>query len=240
MSTAAIHRILIVNSNLSSAALLSKRLGAIGLHADYVTTPQEAIAYLNSQPQPPDAILVEIANSNQMASLQLPQMVAENTKWDRYIPIAAYTALSDRETILRAVRSGYADYIVRPTEIETLRDRVVNLVNTIPDGEFATCQKAIHDKATAQVEIDLNLISETGLKGTMSLPLPINNIIELSSPLLEKMGVSPVQTRIVSCEPDGGNRYTVSLSFVGLNPSQVRRIRRHVMYPSSDAAELAS
>lgn len=75
----------------------------------------------------PDIILTDL-RMPKVSGLDLAKAIR---KTDKTIPIVVLTALSDKETILEAVRVGIIDYIIKPVDVKELMRVMVQAVETL-------------------------------------------------------------------------------------------------------------
>jgi two-component system, chemotaxis family, chemotaxis protein CheY len=57
--------------------------------------------------------------------------------WGNITPAMLVTAKSERADVVNAIRAGASDYIVKPFETQTLRQKVLNLLPRTPGSSIA-------------------------------------------------------------------------------------------------------
>jgi len=119
--------ILIVDSSQYSAQMTSRLLRSWGFSSEVTHSTIAALKMLNNGEVFPDMIFVDMANPNDIM-FRFPVEIHSNPLW-RSMPIMARCASSDSQSIVRAVESGYCDFIVRPTEPDVLREKIEKALN---------------------------------------------------------------------------------------------------------------
>lgn len=224
---------LIVDSNLSSASLLSKRLNDCGFQADQANSLNEVISYLEKEKKMPDIIIVDIA-SNDSKLIELPQEIKFSLPWAEKIPVVAFTANSNRKSVIDAIGNGYADYIIRPLTGEAFVSRIRNVVEKVYSFKGESYCKAIDEKAIISGDIQLLEINEFGVRALSKMKFVENQVFQLNSKLFEKLEMNPACISVSSCVPDGNGQFLLALRFVGILPAQATLIRKFLMKISSD------
>ena len=230
--------ILILNLNQGSRGLLEKRLAKMGFDCAWVGSSDDTIRFLNEADRQPDLILTELAHADPKA-MQLPSLIRSQTRFGKSIPLAIHTAIADRGVVVEALRSGFSDYLIRPMEPEVFEDRISKLIVKTSDLDAKTFLRPIREHSTLGLSIDLEQINEFGLRARCPFSPPVGEILPLDSALLKSIGLSlPVRVRVLSSESSAAARgsFEVQLSFVGLNPAELRQLRQFAMAPPSHSA----
>ncbi len=230
------HRlILILDSNFNKALVLVKRLEVLGYEATIVQSANSVIEYLNTQKNHPDLILVDITQQN-TSLLNLPARVQQETGWGKMIPIAVHSSLADDELILKAIHSGFSDYIIRPIENEIFNDRIAKLIDHIPVLNETTYQKTIEEVGSINVVVTVEKYNEFGAVVLSPFPLVSDEIMFLNCDTILKALGEGIKVRVVSCghERNSQKKYEALVSYVGLSASQTRQLRKSVMFTQKE------
>lgn len=108
-------RILVVDVNPYSRALVARQLEAEGCRATVVMDCQQAVEAIASRPY--DLILLEAGG------LDLLEQLKQNPDW-QHIPVLLMVAPDDRTAVIRGLYMGATDYLVQPFQTVMLRKKV--------------------------------------------------------------------------------------------------------------------
>lgn len=220
--------VLVVDKNLSSSVIMTKRLTSLGYRADTVTTAQGALDYLQSTENVPDLILVNL-NEDDETLITLPSEVKNNTQWEKMIPFAALSALVDKTLMERLIRAGYSDLLIRPVEHEMFKDRIEKLLKKNVELSSQTFKKTLNEDGFLQLRTLLREINEFGLMAQTSMPIAVDTLLSLQSPSITDLVSGPVQVRVISCTARGPGNFEVVFSFVGLDATELRALRKFAL-----------
>jgi DNA-binding response OmpR family regulator len=220
--------VLVVDKNLSSSVIMTKRLNSLGFRADTVTTAQGAVDYLHSIENIPDLILVNL-NEDDETLINLPSEVKNNTRWDKMIPFAALSALADKTLMERLIRAGYSDLMIRPVEHEMFKDRVEKLLKKNVVLSSQTFKRTLNEDGILHLRTLLLEFNEFGVTAQSAIPIPVDAQLSLQSPSMTDLMGGPVQVRVVSCTARGPGHFEAVFSFVGLGAAELRAFRKFAL-----------
>jgi DNA-binding response OmpR family regulator len=115
--------LLLVDDELIVRRLLGDALARAGYHVEVASTDTEALERL-AQPGI-DMLLVDLRLGD-ADGVQV--MLAARQLWPR-LPIIMLTANGSLSSAIAAVRAGVADYLLKPIDLETLRERVAAILD---------------------------------------------------------------------------------------------------------------
>ena len=231
--------ILIIDDQSYTSNITAHMLNRWGFATEVAHSPAAALRMLCSEEVIPDLILVEVSKLSKEV-LKFPRAVHSMSLW-KDIPIVAHSVRRESSMIMSAIKAGFGDYILRPTDPDILREKIeANFAKTSRIGEsfFAL---PIVDHGSAAVDIRLTAINELGVEGFCAHPLVPGSVMRLSSDLIGKLRLELENFRVVHCEEtkmNGSLRYKVAFAFVALSPRGARSIREH-MIRSASRAKLA-
>lgn len=220
--------VLVVDKNLSSSVIMTKRLNSLGFRTDTVSTAQGALDYLRSTENVPDLILVNL-NDDDETLVTLPSEVKNNTQWEKMIPFAALSALVDKTLMARLIRAGYSDLLIRPVEHEMFKDRIEKLLKKNVVLSTQTFKRLLNEDGFLQLRILLLEFNEFGLMAQSSMPIAIDTQLSLQSPSITDLLSGPVQVRVISCTARGSGHFEVVFSFIGLDAGELRAFRKFAL-----------
>mgnify|MGYP001809983682 CR=1 FL=1 len=143
-------------------------------------------------------------------------------------PVIVLTAVSTSEQVERAIAAGAHDYITKPFEKEQLLEKIASVLD-IKNEQRA--RRGAHRRIVtlkASIAIDVEDISETGLRFKTSFALERGAVVFFMSPQMEVRLDLPSNTRIAirvaHCQ-GSGNQFHIGGTFVALSPEVARKIR---------------
>ena len=113
-------RILVVASNKSNLAILSRRLTEAGYRISPMQNAQDAAAELHRVPV--NLVLAEL-DMPRMSGAELTRVIRDEVMW-RDIPVMLITGKSDPKNAVRAYGAGADDVILKPFHFEVLFARI--------------------------------------------------------------------------------------------------------------------
>lgn len=232
--------ILIVDNNSYSARLTSQQLRSMGFATEVTYSPSAALAMLKNGEVFPDLIFVEMFYHHENM-FRFPEQVHEDDLW-RSIPIMARSAPTTRQNIVRAIQSGYCDYILRPTEPDILREKIDKVFSTSTKVDTVTFALPVSTKGSVVADIDITAISEFGIEGCSEAPLKENTVIRLNSNFLNQFELANSFFRVTGCREEfkgSAERYKVALTFVALNFKSARLIRQYLVRQAKQVPRVA-
>lgn len=120
-------RILIVDDNQSNVDLLESMLAADGYTSVLSTTDSRETIGLYKSHQP-ELILLDI-NMPHLNGYQVMERLSE-IEQDDLVPILVLTALQDRETCIRSLKSGAKDFLAKPFDQTETLTRIHNMLES--------------------------------------------------------------------------------------------------------------
>lgn len=142
------------------ADYLSRRVGRL-----YLAENGEQ-GYKKFQSLNPDLIITDL----RMPKLSGVELAKKIRTVNKTVPIIILTALSDKETILDAVKVGILDYVLKPVDVKALMEVVDKAVGTIAamDSEFGHQHYAPESLNGLKTDLTSFIKKETG-KGPMDI-----------------------------------------------------------------------
>ncbi len=120
-------RILIVDDNQSNVNLLQKMLSSAGYNSVLSTSDPREVMGLYKENRP-DLILLDI-KMPYLDGFQIMEQLKEVEQND-YVPVLVLTALRDKETLVRALKSGVKDFLTKPLDQTETLLRIHNMLET--------------------------------------------------------------------------------------------------------------
>lgn len=217
--------ILIIDSSHYSAQITSRLLRSWGFSTEVAHSTIAASKMLSNGEVFPDMIFVEMPYPGD-AIFKFPEEVHSSPLW-KAVPIMVRCASSDRMNIVRAIESGYCDYIIRPMEPDVLREKVEKVLNRSLSIDAATFSVPINVSATTELSIELTGLSEFGIEGYCNQPLQPHSVMSLKCEFLRQFDLEECNLRVIGCEESrAAGKYKMAMTFVGLRPQSARLIRK--------------
>lgn len=145
------------------------------------------------------------------------------------IPVAMLTGRRNREDVLKGLECGAIDYIVKPIDPDLFLEKIQGLLapKQKEDPELELVELPVQASARWEIKFEIMTISERGL--TLSSPIAIapNSYFLLSSYLFGKIQIDRPHLKVIECTPfpERQNTFFIRAHFVGVNQSELQRIR---------------
>lgn len=124
-------RVLVVDDEQSNRDMLSRRLRKLGYRAGEAVDGQAAVRMVKTRLF--DIMLLDIMMPG-MDGMQVLEQLREGDK-PLPIPVIMLTAVNDKEQVVRALKLGARDYVVKPFDIKDLDTRIQRaMATTNPAG----------------------------------------------------------------------------------------------------------
>jgi DNA-binding response OmpR family regulator len=222
--------VLVVGPSASSALITARNLEAMGFTTDVVHSFSSALYLLkdDSLHHIPDLILVELNLASQIPeALRFPAAVKNQTLWGN-IPMIVRSPLKDSDTIVKALKAGYCDYVICPTDKDTLKERISRVFTQVAEIEKLTYPLPIQTSGILRLEIELSAINEFGAEALSQNFLAPGTVFNLQTDLLQRFHLKEIPVRVINCEElkKGDWKYKLALGFVGISPALQQRFRQ--------------
>jgi len=222
--------ILIINPSETAVLVLRRLLQSWGFQVQSVSSIKEALEFFKKEETAPDVVISEILTRKGEDSFSLPREIHQLTSSYKEVPVIAYSVLKDKKTIVKAIDSGYADYVVRPSDAEVLKEKIFNLFTSKNFLNDSTYRCPVREEGEIILKVVISKINEFGLELWSDQFLRPKSQIRLKSPLLTQLGVLSGKLQVLGCEqqegPIAGLNYRSSLQFIGLSREAERELRR--------------
>jgi CheY-like chemotaxis protein len=232
--------ILIVDNNPYSARITSHLFHSLGYSTETAHSMPAALNMLGTGEVLPDLIFMEMLYHNSNI-FQFPEQVHSNPLW-RNLPIVAHSVPTTKQNVVRAIQSGYCDYILRPTEPDILKEKIDRIFKSSTKVDSPTFALPVSTTGSVSVDIEITAISEFGIEGLTQVPLKENSVIKLNSTFLAQFDLSQSLFRVTGCAEhveSPNPRFKVALSFVGLSAESARLIRQYLIRQASRVLKVA-
>ncbi len=136
-------RILIVDDEPTNVRLLERMLQRAGYrNVESTTDPEQSLVYFHRKPA--DLVLLDMIMPG-MDGIQVLKRLLELTPPGDYLAVIIITALTDRETRLRALEAGAKDFLTKPFDRAEVLYRIRNLLET----------RLLHKRLTEQLKVHM-------------------------------------------------------------------------------------
>jgi DNA-binding response OmpR family regulator len=145
------------------------------------------------------------------------------------IPVAMLTGRRNREDVLKGLECGATDYIVKPIDPDLFLEKIQLLLapKAKEEIDLELVELPVQASARWEIKFEITSISEKGL--TLSSPIAIapNSYFLLSSYLFGKIQIDRPHLKVIECSPlpEHQNTFFIRAHFVGVNQSELQRIR---------------
>ena len=119
-------KILIVDDSTTMRKIIKNTLKRIG-YRDVIEAENGAIALTRLKLHPEVNFIISDWNMPEMTGLQLVQNVKSSEKW-KDIPILMVTTRAVKDDIIKAMKSGVSNYVVKPFTAEILKEKIEKIM----------------------------------------------------------------------------------------------------------------
>ncbi len=217
--------ILFVDDDPMSKTMVSTMLTQAGYIVTCVSDGFEALDHLERYAF--DFIILDIMMTKMNGLDLLKRLKSQPNTQD--IPVMMLSARDEQKIVERARAMGAEDYMVKPPQREILLKKVETLLGGRP--RFAELHlPAQSEKAKCQFIFEGRILSigESGITFASSIPLDVDQIQQIASPLFQEIGLIEPKLKVAHCIPEKEG-FTIYVNFVGLKTREVRAVREWVI-----------
>src|SRR3954470_3307773 len=114
------NQVLVIDDDEAAREILVELLGRIGFHAFAAADGRAGLEWLAGAAAPPQAVLLDL----RMPGLDGFEVLAKYRSEGGTAPVIALSAMDEKEAVVKAMRLGASDYLVKPIEPEELREAI--------------------------------------------------------------------------------------------------------------------
>ena len=114
------NQVLVIDDDEAAREILVELLGRIGFHAFAVADGKAGLEWLAGAAAPPQAVLLDL----RMPVLDGFEILRRYRADGGTAPVIALSAMDEKEAVVKAMRLGASDYLVKPIEPEELKEAI--------------------------------------------------------------------------------------------------------------------
>src|SRR2546423_5705518 len=114
------NQVLVIDDDEAARAILVELLSRVGYHAFAAPDGRVGLEWLAGAAVPPQAVLLDL----RMPGLDGFEVLRRYRADGGQAPVIALSAMDDKESVVNAMRLGASDYLVKPIELEELREAI--------------------------------------------------------------------------------------------------------------------
>ena len=114
------NQVLVIDDDEAAREILVELLGSVGFHAFAAADGRAGLELLAGAAQPPQAVLLDL----RMPGLDGFEVLRRYRAQGGTAPVIALSAMDDKESVVKAMRLGASDYLVKPIEPEELKEAI--------------------------------------------------------------------------------------------------------------------
>ena len=216
--------ILVVDDNRDLRKLVDTILSEEGYRVHQASSGKEALLYLHSGVSV-DLVLLDIAMEPMDGFATMAQMT-QSLESERMPKVCFLSAIQSKDYVLRALKIGGDDYIVKPVDRSVLVSKVRSLIGeNVSEDDFIQMDVAI--PAYLDQGLLITAISEYGLTFQCREEVSPGAKIQLFCPEFQKPAGQEVKLNMVrvSRVEKQGSSFLVRAEFVGISEGTKRLIR---------------
>ena len=115
------NQVLVIDDDEAAREILVELLGRIGFHAFAAADGKAGLEWLAGAAAPPQAVLLDL----RMPVLDGFEVLARYRAEGGTAPVIALSAMDEKEAVVKAMRLGASDYLVKPIEPEELKEAIL-------------------------------------------------------------------------------------------------------------------
>ena len=127
------NQVLVIDDDEAAREILVELLGRVGYHAFAAPDGRSGLEWLAGAAVPPQAVLLDL----RMPGIDGFEVLRRYRAQGGLAPVVALSAMDDKESVVKAMRLGASDYLVKPIEPEELREAIERCSASVraPGGE---------------------------------------------------------------------------------------------------------
>lgn len=143
------------------------------------------------------------------------------------VPIVMISGMNQSEDVMKAIKLGANDYIVKPLDPMILQEKLQNVASQ--SGEFHSVElpQSFEIAALVSKSVRIISISEFGVKIISPSKISPNDTIQLTGLPEAIFGKDSALLRCLSSEKNEQEDFVVNLTFVGMNETQRQQLRKN-------------
>src|SRR6267143_1023439 len=114
------NQVLVIDDDEAAREILVELLGRIGYHAFAAADGKVGLEWLAGAAAPPQAVLLDL----RMPVLDGFEVLRRYRSEGGTAPVIALSAMDEKEAVVKAMRLGASDYLVKPIEPEELKEAI--------------------------------------------------------------------------------------------------------------------
>ena len=114
------NQVLVIDDDEAAREILVELLGRIGYHAFAAADGKAGLEWLAGAAAPPQAVLLDL----RMPGLDGFEVLRRYREEGGTAPVIALSAMDEKEAVVKAMRLGASDYLVKPIEPEELQEAI--------------------------------------------------------------------------------------------------------------------
>lgn len=216
-------QILIIDDNPVDVKIAVSAIERTGFACFGFTDHTQAITWLDTNV--PQMILLDLQMPNITGYQVIPFLRALPNS--AAVPIIIISGKNQSDDILKAIKLGANDYIVKPLDPLVLQEKVAK--TTVKLGsEFHSVDIAEADEIRALISRPTKILSlsEFGLKLGCEIKIAVGDTFELTGLAVEQFGKDRLLVRCLTCEAVSGDLFVCQVTYVGMVESQRQVIRQ--------------
>jgi two-component system, NtrC family, response regulator AtoC len=114
------NQVLVIDDDEAAREILVELLGRVGYHAFAAPDGRSGLEWLAGAAVPPQAVLLDL----RMPGIDGFEVLRRYRAEGGLAPVIALSAMDDKESVVKAMRLGASDYLVKPIEPDELREAI--------------------------------------------------------------------------------------------------------------------
>lgn len=216
-------QVLVIDDNPVDLKIVTSSIERTGFACYGFANHQEAMIWLDSNI--PQLILLDL----QMPTISGYQLIPIFRKLSNAVdvPIIIISGKNQSDDVMKAIKLGANDYVVKPLDPLILQEKVGKL-GTKSSSEFHSVDiaESIGIDAFVSKSIKILSLSEFGMKVRFETRVPLGETLEVTGLSIEQFGKDRLLARCLSYNETSDGCFIAQMTFVGMVESQRQVIRQ--------------
>lgn len=217
-------QILLIDDNMLDIKIMSSVLERKGYFCHGMVDHKKALEWLVENT--PQYIFLDI----QMPGITGYELIAMIKNMPHLAPvqIIMVSGKNQSEDVMKAIKLGATDYIVKPIDPLVLQEKITKIDNARDNDFYSVDLENSSIKASFSRPLSIVSVSEFGVTVTSAWPIPAGEVLNITGLSVEEFGAESLLLRSLSCELiQSKQEFKIQMTFTGMVEAQRQVIRKY-------------
>ena len=214
-------KVIVIDDQKSINMIAGTYLAQLGFHVQTFENPLDALNYIAEEKV--DLVITDLSMPN-MNGFEVIRKIKYSFK--KLEIIAMSSVCNSSEDILKAIKLGAKDFILKPFDYDVFSRKVSFLSKKQEKWlEWVLDKNKFSNSGILQSQVELFSIGEVTLTIKSNNPLPIGLLTAINFKVLADVGISNIIVEVIDCIVDE-NKFRCNLKIIGLKEAEAIKIRQ--------------